>query len=179
MGDTHGSIFTIGHSDHPPGTLLQLLVRTGIEVLVDVRSNPSSRWVPHANPHDLRRILKPAGIQYIYMGDALGGRPESLENDVQESAKVKYEAIRKTQAFQRGLERLLGSLMKHRTCVMCAEEDPSECHRNLLVGEGLRLMGIRALHIRGSGAVQTDEELRKEKLGVPSNQLELPFGDMT
>jgi uncharacterized protein (DUF488 family) len=179
MGTSKGVIYTIGHSDHSPEVFLDLLVQTGIEVLVDVRSNPSSRWVPHANPQDLKRSLKPAGIQYIYMGDALGGRPESLENDVPESAKAKYEAIRKTQAFQQGLERLLISLTKHRTCIMCAEEDPSECHRNLLVGEGLRLMGVRILHIRGSGAVQTDEELRKERLGVPPNQLELPFGDMT
>ncbi|MDP2953898.1 MAG: DUF488 family protein, partial [Chloroflexota bacterium] len=53
MGPSKGVVYTIGHSDHPPEVFLDLLVQSGIEVLVDVRSNPSSRWVPHANPHDL------------------------------------------------------------------------------------------------------------------------------
>jgi len=61
--------------------------------------------------------------------------------------------------------------------MMCAEEDPSFCHRNLLVGEGLRRRGIQILHIRGNGQIQTDEELWKEKTGVGANQLQLPLGD--
>ncbi|MDP2661979.1 MAG: DUF488 domain-containing protein, partial [Dehalococcoidia bacterium] len=79
--------------------------------------------------------------------------------------------------FQEGLERLLAGLRVHRVCIMCAEEDPSSCHRNLLVGEGLRQRGVRVLHIRGSGVVETDEDLRKRKAGVAPNQLELPLGD--
>jgi uncharacterized protein (DUF488 family) len=58
---------------------------------------------------------------------------------------------------------------------MCAEEDPSFCHRDLLVGEGLRREGVKILHIRGTGQIQTDEELWKEKSRVGTNQLSLPL----
>jgi len=61
-------------------------------------------------------------------------------------------------------------LKKYRVCIMCAEEDPTLCHRNLLVAESLRQEGITVFHIRGDGRVQTDEELWKEKIGVPANQ---------
>ena len=66
-------------------------------------------------------------------------------------------------------------LKKYRICVMCAEEDPSSCHRNLLVGESLRREGVKILHIRGTGQIQTDEELWKDKTGVGVNQISLPM----
>lgn len=172
------TVFTIGHSDHPPDALVKLLAQAGIAVLVDARTHPSSRWVSHANPHDLKRILEQAGIRYLYMGDTLGGRPGGPEQDDGEPNKARYEAIRASKPFQQGLERLLQGLTGHRVCIMCAEEDPSSCHRNLLVGEALRQRGVQLLHIRGTGEIQTEEALRKEKAGVPPNQLELPLGDM-
>jgi len=81
------------------------------------------------------------------------------------------------ESFQRGLSRHLKALKKYRICVMCAEEDPSSCHRNLLVGESLRREGVQILHIRGNGQIQTDEELWKDEAGVGVNQLSLPLRD--
>ncbi len=171
-------VFTIGHSDHPPEELVRLLTQAGIEVLVDVRSHPSSRWVSHANPRDLKRILGQAGLRYLYMGDTLGGRPGGPEQDDGEPGKARFDAIRASKTFQQGIERLLEGLTGHSVCIMCAEEDPSSCHRNLLVGEALRQKGVRVWHIRGNGEIQTDEDLRKEKAGVAPNQLEFPLEDL-
>ena len=140
---------------------------------MDVRSNPGSPWAPYANPHDLKQILKAAGIQYLYLGDVLGGRPSDPGCYNPQTGKVDYQAMQNKELFQRGLNRLLEGLKKYRICVMCTEEDPSSCHRNLLVGEGLRREGVRILHIRGTGQIQTDEELWKEKTGVGVNQLPL------
>lgn len=174
-----GAIFTIGHSDHTPEALIDLLAHADIDVVVDVRSHPSSKWVAHANPRDLKRILKAAGIHYLYLGDLLGGRPDGQEDQKAEpiGVNVRYDVIRSGRPFHEGLERLMLGLKKHRVCIMCAEEDPSSCHRNLLVGEALRRKGVQVLHIRGTGALETDEELRKRKAGVSPNQLELPLGD--
>jgi len=171
----HSAVYTIGHSNHPPETFVRLLTDAKIEVLVDVRSNPSSPWAPYTNPHDLKEILKLAGIQYLYLGDALGGRPNDPDCYNPQKGKTDYQAMRNKESFQGGLNRLLEGLKKYRTCVMCAEEDPSSCHRNLLVGEGLRQEGIQMLHIRGTGQIQTDEELWKEKAGVGADQLRLPL----
>ena len=171
----NSTVYTIGHSNHPPETFVRLLTEATIEVLVDVRSNPDSSWVSYANPHNLKQILKTAGIQYLYLGDVLGGRTSNSDCYNPQTGKVDYQAMRNKESFQRGLNRLLGDLGKYRICIMCAEEDPSSCHRNLLVGEGLRQQGVQILHIRGTGRIQTDEELWKEKAGVGVDQLQLPL----
>jgi len=168
-------VYTIGHSNHSPDTFVRLLTEAKIEVLVDVRSNPSSPWASYANPHDLRQILKVAGIQYLYLGDVLGGRPSDPDCYNQQTGKANYQVIQNKESFQRGLHRLLKSLRRYRICMMCSEEDPSSCHRNLLVGESLRREGVQILHIRGTGQIQTDEELWKDKAGVGVNQISLPL----
>jgi uncharacterized protein (DUF488 family) len=154
---------------------VQLLTEARIEVLVDVRSNPNSQWASFANPHDLNQILNVAGIKYLYLGDVLGGRPSDPDCYNSQKDKADYEKMRNKALFKQGLSRLLEELKGHRACVMCAEEDPSSCHRNLLVGEGLRREGVKILHIRGTGQIQTDEELWKEKAGVGISQLSLPL----
>ena len=169
------TVYTIGHSNHSPDTFVRLLTEVKVEVLVDVRSNPGSPWTSYANPHDLKQILKAAGIQYLYLGDMLGGRPSDPDCYNPQTGKMDYQLIQNKESFQRGLSRLLEGLKKYRVCVMCAEEDPSSCHRNLLVGESLRREGVQILHIRGSGQIQTDEELWKERARVGANQLSLPL----
>ena len=171
-------IYTIGHSNHPPELLLKLLTEARIELLADVRSHPGSQWVSHANPHDLRRILESANIRYLYLGDVLGGYSADSNCYDSQTGKPNYEMIQNKEQFQQGLNTLLGTLKNYRVCVMCAEEDPSFCHRNLLVGEGLRRKGVQILHIRGNGEIQTDEELWREKSGAGVNQLQLPLGDI-
>ena len=168
-------VYTIGHSNHSRETFIWLLTEVKIELLVDVRSNPSSPWASYANPHDLKQILKAAGIQYLYLGDVLGGRPSDPDCYNQQTGKADYQSMQNKGSFQRGLSQLLKGLKKYRICVMCAEEDPSSCHRNLLVGESLRREGVQILHIRGTGKIQTDEELWKEKARVDAGQLSLPL----
>ncbi|MCK4697636.1 MAG: DUF488 domain-containing protein [Dehalococcoidia bacterium] len=168
-------VFTIGHSNHTQEKFLNLLTQAGIEVLVDVRSNPNSRWATFANRDILKEILESARIQYLYLGDMLGGRPSDSDSYDQQTDKADYQAIREKGYFRRGIKRILGGLKRYRVCIMCAEEDPTSCHRNLLVAESLRQAGVIVFHIRGDGRIQTDEELWKEKVGVAANQYQLPL----
>jgi len=170
-----GAIYTIGHSNHSPETFVRLVTQAKIKVLVDIRSNPGSPWVSYANPRDLERILSVAGIQYLYLGDMLGGHPDDPECYNPQTGKADYKAMRNKESFKRGINRLLEAMKKYRICVMCAEENPSSCHRNLLVSESLRREGVQILHMRGSGQIQTDEELWKEKAGVAANQIAFPL----
>ena len=163
-------IYTIGHSSHTKERFLDLLIGANIEVLVDVRSNPNSRWATFANRDSLKEILESARIRYIYLGNMLGGRPSDSDSYDQQTGKVDYQAIREKEYFRRGIKRILGGLRRYRVCIMCAEEDPTSCHRNLLVAESLRQAGVIVFHIRGDGHIQTDEDLWKEKVGVASNQ---------
>lgn len=170
-----GSIYTIGHSNHRPETFVRLLTDAEIEVLVDIRSNPGSQWASYANPRDLERILGAAGIQYIYLGNMLGGHPNDPECYKPQTGKADYKAMQNKESFKQGINKLLEVMKTYRICVMCAEENPSSCHRNLLVSENLRREDVRILHIRGTGQIQTDEELWKENAGVGKNQLPLPM----
>jgi len=167
-------IFTVGHSNHTWEVFLNLLTEAKIEVLVDVRSNPNSRWAPFANRDSLKGILESVQIRYMYLGDVLGGHPSDLDSYDHKTGKVDYQAIRAKEYFQRGIERILNGLKGYRVCIMCAEEDPTSCHRNLLVAESLREKGVAVFHIRGDGRIQTDEELWKERMGVPASQYTLP-----
>lgn len=170
-------LYTIGHSNHSPETLRGLLTEARIEILVDIRSYPGSRWAAHTAPGELKRLLQAVGIRYLYLGDLLGGQPSNPDCYDSQTGKADYRAMQNKELFQQGIGQLLELLGKHRVCVMCAEEDPTLCHRNLLVGEALRQKGVQILHIRGNSEIQTDEELWRQRTGVPVNQLQLPLGD--
>ena len=166
-------IYTIGHSKHTREQFLKLLAGAEIEVLVDVRSNPHSKWNTFANRDNLKGVIESAGIQYLYMGDLLGGRPSDADVYNEETGKADYLMIQEKDYFKEGINRLLDGLKKYRVCIMCAEENPNSCHRNFLVAENLRKAGVKILHIRGDGRIQTDEELWKEKVGVADEQVRL------
>jgi uncharacterized protein (DUF488 family) len=168
-------IYTIGHSNHTQDQFLNLLTDAKIEVLADVRSNPNSRWAPFANRDSLKEILESTRIQYIYLGDVLGGRPSDSDSYDYQTGKADYRAIQEKEYFRHGISRLLEGMKRYRVCIMCAEEDPTSCHRNLLVAESLRQAGVKVFHIRGDGRIQTDEELWKERVGVAPNQYQLPL----
>lgn len=154
---------------------MNLLTNAKIEVLVDVRSNPNSRWASFANKDSLKEILWSVQIQYVYLGDVLGGHPSDPDSYDPQTGEVDYQAIQGKEYFRRGIRQLLDELRKHHVCMMCAEENPTFCHRNLLVAESLRQEGVVVFHIRGDGRVQTGEELWKEKAGVAANQYPLPL----
>jgi uncharacterized protein (DUF488 family) len=69
------SFFTIGHSNHDFGTWLALVRRHGVEVVVDTRSSPYSKYVPQFDKEPIQRSLEKAGVRYLFLGAELGGRP--------------------------------------------------------------------------------------------------------
>jgi len=169
------TIYTIGHSNHSPEAFKRLLDMAKVEFLVDIRSNPNSSWASFAKKQNLEEILWSAGIKYVYMGDTLGGHPSDLDCYDPKTSKIDYRMIQQKETFKRSISRLINGAKKYRICLMCAEESPAHCHRSLLVGDALSQKGIRVLHIRGDERIQTDEELWKERMGVPANQHKLPL----
>jgi uncharacterized protein (DUF488 family) len=155
---TVAHIFSIGHSNHPIEEFLDLLRLHGIAVLVDVRSAPYSRYVPHFNPENLKATLKERGFQYLYMGRELGGRPEGAEL-YDADGRVRYDRLAEAPLFLGGLERLITGGGRYRVAMMCSEEDPTHCHRRLLIGRVLRARSVPFTHIRGDGRLQTEAEV--------------------
>jgi uncharacterized protein (DUF488 family) len=152
---------SIGHSNHALERFLDLLRQHRIEVLVDARSHPYSKFAPHFDTVSLKDAATRAGIKYLFMGRELGGRPDGNEFYDTEG-HVLYWRVAESPLFLDGIERLENGIAKYRVALMCSEENPSACHRRLLVGRVLATRGIQIEHIRGNGSVQTEAELQAE-----------------
>jgi len=164
------SIFSIGHSSHKLETFIGLLREYGIQVLVDTRSYPYSKYAPHFDSSVLKETISNAGMKYLYLGRELGGRPDQLEY-YDASGRVLYGKVAQTENFLEGIRRLESGLKAFKVAIMCSEENPSACHRRLLVGRVLSMRGVLLYHIRGNGTLQTEAELaaqEKNEVGIDS-----------
>ncbi len=158
------TIFSLGHSNQSMETFFALLRQHEIEVLVDVRSSPYSKYVPHFNSNALAAAAEQAEIKYIFMGQELGGRPDEDEfYDI--NGRVLYKRVAESSLFLRGIQRLKEVGRASRAALMCSEEDPATCHRHLLIGHVLTKQGVDLLHIRGDGHLQDEKDFtsREEK----------------
>lgn len=167
-----GRVFTVGHSTHSLTDFIALLKMHGIEALADVRSSPYSRFTPHFNRESLRSALKGANIAYVFLGDELGARPK--DPTVYRGGRAEYELIANTELFKSGLRRVQAGVRGHRVALMCAEKDPLECHRTLLVGDALERAGLRLTHIHSDGSLEENQPAMKRlarKLALPVDDL--------
>jgi uncharacterized protein (DUF488 family) len=156
-------IFTIGHSNHSIDRLLDLLRLHGVGVLVDTRSRPYSKFVPHFNHEALRQSVVAAGFQYLYLGRELGGRPD--DNDFYDrDGRVLYERLAESDSFRQALARLVRGIETYRVAILCTEEDPRNCHRRLLITRELRKLSVEVDHVRGDGRVESERDLEAEEL---------------
>ncbi|HXH20466.1 MAG TPA: DUF488 domain-containing protein [Dehalococcoidia bacterium] len=152
-------VYTIGHSNQSLDRFLRLLALSRISALIDVRSQPYSQFAPQFNHAALAQRLEHAGIAYVFAGDTLGGRPGGHEYyDVH--GHVLYYKVAQSEFFALGLSRLKLLVEQHeRVAIMCSEEDPTDCHRRLLIGRVLAGDGYAIHHIRGDGRVQDEAEI--------------------
>jgi uncharacterized protein (DUF488 family) len=154
-------VLTIGHSNHTMEHFLGLLKSHGVEVVVDTRSQPYSKYATQFDHEALKLALQDAGIRYLYLGRELGGRPKGDEL-YDEEGHVLYDRVAASYLFQEGLMRLERGIREYKVALLCAEENPAACHRRLLVGRVLLDHGIQVEHIRGDGRIQTEDEVAAE-----------------
>ena len=146
-------VYTIGHSNHTWDTFVELLRAHEVKALVDVRSKPVSRWARFANKRTLASLCESEGIQHAFMGDTLGGKPDDPAYYDAEG-KPEYAKIAAKEAFRGGIKALVEIARQARTAIMCAEEDPVNCHRSLLVRPALERHGVEMRHIRKDGSAE-------------------------
>jgi uncharacterized protein (DUF488 family) len=157
-----GTLWTIGHSNHPLEVLLALLGQHRVEVVADVRSSPYSAYASQFNREALRPPLQKRAIQYLFLGDLLGGRTED-ERFYDDEGHMLYDQMAQSPGFKQGIRRLLDGVAKFRVAILCGEEDPTDCHRRRLVGRVMQQHGVRLMHIRGDGRVQSEEQVAAEE----------------
>jgi hypothetical protein len=143
--------------------LVGLLEAAGIAAVADVRSYPFSQYVPHFNRPELESGLRERGIVYVFLGKQLGGRPTDPAL-YDEEGHVDYEHVRTTTIFQQGLDRLCATADKFPVAMLCAEEDPLDCHRGLLIGPALVERGIHPIHVRADGSRESTAQFEERLL---------------
>jgi uncharacterized protein (DUF488 family) len=145
-------LFSIGHSNIAAERFLALLRDVGVDTIADVRSTPYSRRFPWFSGKALAATLTQHGMTYLAYGDALGGRPRDAT--LYRDGVADYEAMARQPDFQMGLDRLLADAARSRVCLMCAEREPLDCHRCLLVARSLAERGFTIGHILHDGTVE-------------------------
>lgn len=149
--------FTIGHSRLELTDFFRLLEQFAITHVVDIRTNPQSRWAPQYNRKRLASSLNAAGLAYIHMGGALGGHPK--DPDLYEDGRVIYERITKRRDFRKAIQELAQLAEAHTIVLMCTEGSPEKCHRHPLIAVNLLERGLEIDHILNSGALKSARSL--------------------
>ncbi len=166
-------LFTIGHSTHVFPRFVELLRQHGVTAIADVRSAPYSRYNPQYNRESLKAALEAAGIAYSHLGEQLGAHrkePESFTAD----GLLDFGLTAGTASFREGIQRVQAGMQKYAIAMMCAEQDPLTCHRNLLISRYLREEVTDLSHIRGDGRIETQDALESRLLA----ECKLPERDL-
>lgn len=155
-------LLTVGHSRHDSARFLALLVGQGVHVVVDVRSQPYSRQARHFNKAELQRALAAQGLNYLFLGKELGGRPTDRSlYDL--TGALDYAAVRRQRRYGGAIERVVALCMRARVALLCAEEDPARCHRHVLLAPDFEARKIPVWHLRGNGKLESDQQVRRRR----------------
>jgi uncharacterized protein (DUF488 family) len=144
------TLYTIGHSTRTLDELISVLQAHSIQKLVDIRTFPMSRRLPHFNREALEKSLAAAGIEYVWL-PALGGRRKKIREDspnvaLRNDSFRNYADYMLTPEFENGIAELLKLAERGSTAYMCAERVYFRCHR-MLVSDWLVAHGHVVLHI--------------------------------
>lgn len=166
------SVFTVGHSTHTLERFVELLITHSISAIADVRSSPYSRVNPQFNRESLSQGLRQSDIAYVFLGKELGARSD--EPGCYRNGKVQYELLAETEQFKKGVARVIDGADKYRLALMCAEKDPLDCHRAILVAKVLDEIGVSVNHILADRRIEDHDQLVERML----QKWKLSAGDM-
>ena len=161
-----GEIFTIGYGGRETDDFIALLNRYEIDTLVDVRSQPYSRYAPDFSRERLAKILSRNGIRYQFMGESLGGRPN--DNDCYTYSPQRKKQLldaRKCESkdfYRNGISQLRRALADgSRIVIMCSELEPHECHRGYVLGKTLDSDDTAVVHIGRYGEALSQSQIQE------------------
>jgi uncharacterized protein (DUF488 family) len=145
-------LYSVGHSNIAAEHFVAMLRAAGVDAVADVRSVPVSRFCPWFSAKNLGPLLAGERIGYLSYGDALGGRPR--DQKLYCDGIADYEAMARLPEFQSAIERVIAESAHRRVCVMCAEREPLDCHRCLLVARAVAGRGFSVGHIGHDGSIE-------------------------
>lgn len=141
-------VLTIGYEGREQQELIDLLREHQIDVLLDVRLRPNSRK-PGFSKSSLRESCETAGIGYVH--DKRLGTPPDMMDHVRSGAGYDWETSEQYRTFLRtqceALEEADTLVTASRTCLLCFERSPADCHRRIVAEELAARRGLQIQHI--------------------------------
>lgn len=177
MATNRHNLFTIGHTTRSFEEFAGLLKKHGVTAVADVRSHPYSGRLEHFNRETLAARLESMGIRYVFLGQELGARRD--EQECYEAGQASYQRIATLPKFQEGLKRLREGACRYQIALMCAEKEPLDCHRTILVCRHVR-DEFNILHILADGCLEQHEHTEKRlvrRMNVSRTLFELELDD--
>lgn len=171
---TKPTIYTIGYTSFPIEEFVRVLKVHGVGCVIDVRSVPRSSYYTDFDAGILQETLRESGILYRNYAREFGARQEDAS--LYPNGYLDFEKFAATEAFREGIEKVkAGGARGFVFALMCAEKDPFNCHRCILVGRKFKECGYEVLHLeQGKPELQEDVERRLLEHYFPNrNQLSL------
>ena len=160
-------IYTIGYSSYTSDVFLEQIKKYDVGCVVDVRSVPfASEFYQAYSRNMLEPFLHSNKVFYRNYASEFGARQE---NPIyyQKYGYLDFELFIKSDTFVSGVKKIVqGMTMGYRFCLMCAEKDPINCHRAIMVGRGLKAHGFNVKHIMADTTLQTQEYLENRLLDL-------------
>lgn len=154
-------LYTIGHSQHNIEYFIYMLQKYQVNYVLDVRSTPYSQFAVSYNRENIKAVLKNKNIEYSFMGNFFGARPDDLRLYTKEGY-LDFDKTRKSAKFQSGVENVIkGIQSENHIVLMCTEKDPIECHRAIMVARTFFEKGINVQHILADSTLQSHNELNQ------------------
>ena len=151
-------IYTIGYTCLPIDSFVKELKRYGITCLIDVRSTPKSTYFKDFNKENLDLRLKQEGILYRNYAFEFGARQD--DTNFYPKGYLDFEIFSKTANFMQGVSKLnAGIELKQVFALMCAEKDPYNCHRCIMVSRFLQDYNFDIYHIVGEKQLVSQKEI--------------------
>ena len=173
-------LFTLGHSNQKWQDFLQILLHYKIEVLIDIRSIPKSRFECF-DGQKIREALIDQPIEYHWAGKQLGGMRKPSQNSIHsalENPHMKaFADYMDSDLFKKSINQLVSMAKQQTLAIMCAERDPKHCHRRL-ISDYLNLQGVEVIHIldiNNSFTHQISPQVRRESQTLIYDRFESGF----
>lgn len=147
-------LFTVGHGTLSADEFVALVRGAGIERIVDIRSYPGSRRVPHFS-REMGVWLGAGGVDYRWE-PRLGGRrrlggSSSPDTALTHPAFRAYAAHMRTDEFAAGLDTVVADAAERPSAVMCSESVWWRCHRRMVADAVVLLRGGMVSHLMQDG----------------------------
>lgn len=174
------TVYSIGYSGFSIEEFISALKAHNISLVVDVRSSPFSNYFPEYNKDSLEQTLRTNGIYYRNYAQEFGARQESKKFYCKEGY-LDFDVFAQSDVFLCGLNKLCKSMEQNYTfALMCAEKDPINCHRTILVARAFFDRGYEVLHILSDGGTVSQEVINKRLIDLyfPNRDQMSLFGDI-